>query len=176
MANPGLIPALIEISQTLDSATDDNESRSYRLRSTAAFVLGLLKEPRSTAQLVELLDDSHTDVRFNAATGLARHGDERAIPVLIQMLNPSDEKLMTEMDTSLPAPEQQKWLEWKRNLIVFNALRSIQKLAEQNVNFDADQLLEPIGQLIERGQVNELVRSEANQLIQQLPSQTVDAS
>jgi hypothetical protein len=38
-----------------------------------------------------MLDDPYASARYNAATGLARQGDVRTIPVLMEMLDPEND-------------------------------------------------------------------------------------
>lgn len=99
------------------------------IRLRAAFVLGVLPGKQATDRLVEMLDDPYSDVAYNAATGLARHGDPRAINTLAAML---------EVGETSPAitAEDAELREDKRWVIVVNALRAIGQLAEANPKAD----------------------------------------
>src|SRR5262249_26758471 len=68
------------------------------LRAESAFALGVLDDPQALARLDAMLDDTHPDARFNAATGLARHGKFAAMPVLLEMVNP-DQTLALKEET-----------------------------------------------------------------------------
>jgi HEAT repeat protein len=53
----------------------------------AAYVLGRLGLPAAVPRLKVLLEDSATDVRWNAAIALAELGDPAGLPVLRSMLD-----------------------------------------------------------------------------------------
>lgn len=73
-----------------DNATPDFKPRS-EIRVTAAFALGVVGGQRANDRLAIMLDDPYASARYNAATGLARQGDARAVPVLLEMLDPGNE-------------------------------------------------------------------------------------
>jgi HEAT repeat protein len=79
-----LLAASKERSDGPDSAARND------VRATAAFALGVLGSPAARERLAQLLDDAHPNTRYNAATGLARAGDSRAIPALLEMLDPNN--------------------------------------------------------------------------------------
>lgn len=60
------------------------------VRITSAYLLGLLKDPRSLDALYRALSDPLEDVRFEAGTALLRAGDDRAVPLLIHGLEHPD--------------------------------------------------------------------------------------
>jgi hypothetical protein len=70
------------------SDNPDERPKYDQLRSSAAFALGVLGGEESLQRLSELRDDGYANVRFNAALGLARHGDPRAVEGLVDMLDP----------------------------------------------------------------------------------------
>ncbi len=111
-----------ELMKTLLAASHDPES-VIRLR--AAYVLGIVGGPQAIDRLAQMLDDPYPDVAYNAATGLARHGDARSIDMLLAMLA---------IDESSPTvqAEQKDLREGKRWAIIVNALRAIGQLAEAN--------------------------------------------
>lgn len=57
------------------------------LRKSALHALGAFATDEARQTLAAGLDDAVEDVRWNAALGLARQKDERAAPVLLQMLD-----------------------------------------------------------------------------------------
>lgn len=63
------------------------------LRITAAYVLGLLKDPRSFDALYRATFDRVEDVRFEAGTALLRGGDDRAVPLMIAGLEHPDPRV-----------------------------------------------------------------------------------
>ena len=52
--------------------------------------MGVIGGGKAESTLETLLSDGHSDVRYNAATGLARHGNARAVDVLLEMLDPAE--------------------------------------------------------------------------------------
>ena len=110
------------LAATRGSAADDPASASHdALRATAAFALGVLDDPRAHARLVALQDDPYADVRFNAATGLARWGRVESVPVLLEMLDPDSESVVRGEAT----PRQRAW---RRQIVLRSALRSVELL------------------------------------------------
>jgi HEAT repeat protein len=57
------------------------------LRKAAVHALGRFTAPEAAAAVEAALQDSAVDVRWNAAVALARRGDARGVPVLLQMLD-----------------------------------------------------------------------------------------
>ncbi len=125
---PDLLPALRNAAL---ERTDSSEDESVRgdLRARAAFTLGVLGGDEALDVLDDVAGDGYPNARFNAAVGLARNGDERAIPVLVEMLDPENEDVTA-------GEEEETAIEWKRALVMVNALESIERLAE--INSDAD--------------------------------------
>ncbi len=105
-----LIPALVEASKS------DNE----RLRAEAAFALGMFDDAAANARLKAMLDDPNPDARFNAAGFLARQGDETALPIITEMLDP-DQKLALKN-------EKEEAHRGKRMVVNVNGLHALQKL------------------------------------------------
>jgi len=105
------------------SDNPDERPKYDQLRSSAAFALGVLGDEESLGRLSELLDDGYANVRFNAALGLARHGDPRAIDGLIDMLDP-DNPAVTRDETN----EGEKTR--KRIRVLKNAIRATARFWE----------------------------------------------
>jgi hypothetical protein len=105
-----------------------SKSDNANLRAESAFALGLFDDPQALARLEPMLDDSHPDARFNAATSLARHGQAAALPVLLEMLDP-DQTLSTHEER----PEDRSE---KRKMVNVNGLRAIAELARTNPTVD----------------------------------------
>ncbi|MBI2479800.1 MAG: hypothetical protein HYV60_14545 [Planctomycetia bacterium] len=78
--NEACMDALIAASRERTEVADEQQVRSD-LRSTAAFVLGVIGGDAALDRLVILLDDPYTNARYNAATGLCRHGDALEVPL-----------------------------------------------------------------------------------------------
>jgi hypothetical protein len=109
------------------------------LRSTAAFALGAANIDEATKRLERMLVDSYPDVRYNAATMLGTHGHAEAIEVLTEMLDQRQE-------AALEKEDEAKSRDYKRDLIVVNALRATKDLAQKNVTAD----LTPLAHAVER--------------------------
>ena len=129
-ANPQLMPVLLAASR------DDRPL----LRSTAAFALGATDLPEARERLRRMLADGSPDVRYNAATMLARHGDERAIGVLTEMLDQRQTQ-------ALAAEEDEEARQYKRDLILVNGLRAAKDLAEKNAQAELAPLAKAVEQL-----------------------------
>lgn len=93
------------------------------LRSSAAYTLGVLGGAPAVDRLRQLVDDGEDDVRYNAAIGLARLGDEGAWKTLEEMLALPD---------AVPVAGDQKGQaeRYRRALIVVNALKGVGALVD----------------------------------------------
>jgi hypothetical protein len=133
--HPELIPVLLE-----SAAEEDRQ-----LRERAVFALGVVGGQRAQARLELVLADPYAEVRYNAATGLARHGNARCIEVLREMLDPQQ-----------AAPG--------RAMVRKNALQAIGKLAMANSTADLGKLLEAVKRL-RRADVATEVKVKAAELL-----------
>ena len=84
--NTKLMDALFDASS---QSTDNPEFAKLfdQLRYTAAYTLGVVGGDKALDRLSGMQSDSVAAVRFNAATGLARAGDERCTRRLLEMLD-----------------------------------------------------------------------------------------
>jgi hypothetical protein len=130
--NEACMDALIAASRERTDLAAEQQVRAD-LRSTAAFVLGVIGGEAALDRLVILLDDPYTNARYNAATSLCRHGDARAIPVLLKMLDPENQESATD-------EEHESGREWKRLQVINTGIRSAAQLAENDSVDD----LEPV--------------------------------
>jgi len=127
-SNAELTQTLFRASRERSQNSDETESRA-ELRSTAAFVLGVLGGPESLDRLELLMDDAYPNTRYNAALGLSRHGDVRSRRVLLEMLDPGNLQ-------SAQAEEHEEGKASKRLLVIKNGIRGSKQLAEQNQDDD----------------------------------------
>ena len=111
--------------QVLLAASRDSDNQ---VRSAAAYALGVLGGDDLIARLHVLLDDPYADARFNAANGLARHGDPACVEVLCEMLNPDE--------TAGWKFEQEKAQDYKRAMIIVNALRAARQFVAHHPESD----------------------------------------
>ena len=136
--NEACMKALIAASRERTEVAAQEQARAD-LRSTAAFALGVIGGDAALDRLVILLDDPATNARYNAATGLCRHGDVRAIPVLLEMLDPENEE-------SGSSEEHESGRDWKRLQVINTGIRSAAELAEHNSADD----LEPVRSALQK--------------------------
>jgi len=133
------LDVLLECSRTSDESVVviEGKSSDYKphgeLRGTAAYALGVIGGPRALDRLAVMLDDPYPSARYNAATGLARQGDERAVSVLAEMLDPTndlvakDEKYESNRDT-------------RRIQVLENGMKAARQLAEKSPGAAIDPL------------------------------------
>jgi len=150
---PELLAAIVE------SSRDERPL----MRSTAAFALGAHAGPEATRRLVAMLNDSYPDVRYNAATMLAMQGDDRAAVTLVEMLDP------TEM-VAVKTEEQPASRDFKRQLILVNALRATKELAAKNPSADLSALGAAVEKLT-RTDSPTRIRTEANAVLIEIKHQ-----
>jgi hypothetical protein len=157
-AEPGLMPVLLKAAHER-AANEQDEPERGELRARAAFALGVLGTKPALDELELMLSDGFPNARYNAAIGLARHGDERGVKVLLQMLDPENQQVVAgEKDKSAAA--------WKRQLVITNALTAVEKLAEKNPQADLGALNKAIDRLV-TGPIDPLisgVRTSAKEL------------
>jgi len=130
----------------LKSLEDPEASIQWR----AAFALGWYDDPRATAAMVQsLTTGGHVNVRYNAATALARRGDVRCEQVLRQMLDL--ESIITTIEnpeeTDLEEDELRKLADMQRYTIAKNSLVATIMLAKANKTADLTELEQSIRDL-----------------------------
>ncbi len=119
----GFVDTVLECSQAV-APSQDTEGLYAELRSRAGFVLGVLGGDAARDRLVQLLDDSYPNARYNAATGLARQGDPRCARVLLAMLDPNNQE-------SVKGETIDSNREAKRLSVMVNGLRAAGQLLDQ---------------------------------------------
>ena len=77
IGDPAALPGLVELARADDAG----------VRKAAVHALGSFPDEAAAAALAAALSDPAEDVRWNAAVALARRGDARAAPVLLQMMD-----------------------------------------------------------------------------------------
>ena len=158
-----LLPAA-EAAAPLKSITDKlveaSHGESPQVQSTAAFALGVAGNDDALARLRAMLDSAHPDVRFNAATGLARWGDTACLAVLVEMLDPQEWAAAT-------ATEEIAARDFKQVQVVTNALRAARQLAAANAAADLSPLRAAAVALRDE-QLLPPVKVELEQMLQQL--------
>lgn len=128
-------------SQVLPTLLDASREEQAVLREGAAYALGVIGGEQATGRLTELLADGQPNVRFNAATGLARQGREECIEVLLEMLDVSDLEGVAEEEGS-------KAQDFKRALIAINGLRAARQLVVVRPELDRSELERGVKRLL----------------------------
>ncbi len=139
-----------------------------RTRSVAAVGLGVIGTPAMVDKLQFMLSEANPDVRYNAAARLAQRGDEAAVPVLIEMLDP--------LETAGVDVEKEKMMRpFKRALITINALRASAQLADKNPDADLSTLQSAIEKLL-AGKISQETRVEATAALQHFEKRTATSA
>jgi hypothetical protein len=135
-----LVQTLIATAQESGRDAADKTPRE-ELRASVAFALGVLGSEPALAQLQRMLDDPSTNVRYNAATGLARHGHAAALPVLLEMLDPGNPQAVAGEVSAAGRT-------WKREAVLTNAIRAAQQWAQRNPQADHEPLVAAVETLV----------------------------
>jgi hypothetical protein len=136
--NDELRASIIKASKVEDDFSDLKVPRA-QLRIAAAYAMGVIGGEEFIDRLYEMLVDPFPNVSFNAATGLARHGDARAVPMLVEMLDPENKRSVE--------GEREADRDWKRVSVMVNAIRAAKIYANVRPNADLDSLETAIGRL-----------------------------
>lgn len=115
---PELLPTLIEATKSSHDS----------LRAEAAFALCQVDDPAAIERLNVLLDDPYPNARFNAAGCLARRGDEAALPVILEMLDPEQKLAIKD--------EAEAAYDVKRMLVNVNGLKNLVELNKAKPGLD----------------------------------------
>jgi HEAT repeat protein len=149
-----LLAVLRKASQERSPSGDDPENAYAELRSNAAFALGILGGADALDRLALVMSDNYPNARYNAATGLARHGDERAIAGLLEMLDPKNQAAVAKEES-----ETEK--SWKRSLVHKNGMSGVELLHEANPDADLSKLKAALEKLSNADGVQSLVSQRA---------------
>ena len=91
-----------------------------------------------------MCEDAVTNVRYNAATGMARHGDARSMEILIEMVD-------RDQSQAVDGEREESAREWKRNSVILNGLRASEQLARANQTADLEKLQMAVQSLLKTG-------------------------
>jgi HEAT repeat protein len=155
-AEPGLMAALERAATDRTSGDEKTEIERGELRARAAFALGVIGGDDALKRLEYLTGDAYPNARFNAATGLARHGDERATKVLLQMLDPNNPAVVAG-ETGENEKSLEQAIAWKRAVVLINGLEATVQLAERNSDADLTELAKAV-QKLETAELDPLIR------------------
>ena len=87
-----------------------------------------------------MLQDAFPNARYNAAIGLCRHGDTRAVPVLLAMLDAQNSQVV---EGEVSDSERVR----KRSLVMMNAIRAAGRLAARKPASDLSDLHDRLAQI-----------------------------
>jgi HEAT repeat protein len=134
-----ILEALQEIARE-PIATSDRDRQRGELRSASAYALGILGGPEACDRLALLLSDVNPNTRYNAAIGLARHGDPRCVDVLREILDPENTEPIRDEPTATGR-------QWKQRLILENGIRAVLEFASQNPDAPVASLITALAEL-----------------------------
>ncbi len=137
-ANEQLLAALLDASR--DYAEQGSDSERAKIRSAAAYTLGVVGGQNARDRLGEMLQDAFPNARYNAAIGLCRHGDTRAVPVLLAMLDAQNSQVV---EGEVSDSERVR----KRSLVMMNAIRAAGRLAARKPASDLSDLHDRLVQI-----------------------------
>jgi hypothetical protein len=160
--NAELMQVLLESSRERGSGAYGAEEYD-KLRSAAAYALGMVGGEESLGRLAQMLDDADANVRYNAALGLCRHGDARALPVLEEMLDPNSTAGLDDPDAQGNQEILASGQKWKRVQVLTNAIRGARMLVAANPQADYRDLATWLTK-IESADVIEKVKLDAKDL------------
>ena len=138
LAHPKLVESLVELASDQDDL----------IRSQVAYALGVIAlqegaDERLLFELEKLVDDLYADARFNAALGLARRGNLRAVDALTEMFDPQaiEISIANEKTAALQA--------FKRNTILKNALEATGMLLAKNPQIALPEVTQALRRFVE---------------------------
>lgn len=117
------------------------------VRAVAAYTLGIVGGEEASERLAMMLHDLYPNARYNAATGLARQGDARCIPILREMLQP-DNKFAAQDERG------EKDKDNKRSTVIRNGIQATVLLAQKNPQADVAPLKAALETLVKSDLAN----------------------
>jgi HEAT repeat protein len=128
------------------ATTRDGQPTTYRphaeIRAVAAFALGVIGGDEALARLKIMLANAYPNARYNAATGLARHGDAACVPVLKEMLDPDNAQAASDENNDRDKDR-------KRATVLMNGVKATLTYAEANPQADKAELKAALKSLAE---------------------------
>lgn len=127
------------------STTRDGRPTTFRpqseIRAVAAYALGVIGGDEALARLkIMLRADAYPSARYNAATGLARHGDPACVIGLQEMLDPDNERAASDENNDRDKDR-------KRATVLMNGIRAALVYADANPSADLTELKAALQQL-----------------------------
>jgi hypothetical protein len=140
------------------------------IRERAAYTLGVIGGEQATSRLVEMLGDLYANVRFNAATGLARHGNAQGLDVLREMIDPTESvPVDLNLDTggitgNISEADMAKLRSEMEGMIRFAGLSAVEQLARANPEANLDTVATAIDKLLGDPATHPHVKSKAQEV------------
>lgn len=150
------------LEETLLEASRDED---YHIRLPGTVALGALGTPAAQERLAQMLYDERPEVGYNAALHLARHGDARSVPKLVEMLDPQEDIAVRN--------EEEEFRAFKRQTIFLNALRAARKLASSNDSADLTPLISAV-QGLREADIEGLVPPGIDQQVKTAAEETLE--
>lgn len=151
-----VIEVLVQACRPSGGAGKDR--RGTDVASAATFALGVIGGPQATEHLLRLIGDTRLDVRYNAATGLARYGRAEAIPVVLEMLDADNRSsLQFEKNDSAKA--------LKQSMVIGNGIEAAVRLLPSASPAERRDLINSLRALGDSSTVPARVRIDARQAL-----------
>ncbi len=142
----------------LRDACRDTGPTDTDIPSAATFALGVIGGDQATSLLEELAADPRLDVRFNAATGLARQGHRLALPGVLEMLNPAHPDIGAAERTESARLR-------KRELVLRSGIQACAPLLQHGPATARPPLLEALERLRDSDTCSARVRMDAKEML-----------
>ena len=126
------------------------------IRSTAAYLLGLLEDPTSRDRLKGMLDDGDQGVKLNAAIALVRHNDRSGVAQLTEVLSTANEPFEGRYSDQLA-----QFLAVKNSLTAMGQLKDL--LTDQEKG-DLKKVIQPIADSFREAGIRVLAQSTLQSL------------
>ena len=141
-------PKNVEHPELLETFNSLARDEGDLIRSQTAFALGVFAQspgvdPLLMGELELLVDDLYSDARYNAALGLARQGNLKALAAVTEMFDAEALTMSTKKETT-PALQA-----FKRDTLLKNALDAARLLIEKNPGADLAKLQDTVKQFAE---------------------------
>jgi hypothetical protein len=142
--NPQVMRLLLAASREPDGTgpppvtTRDGQATTFRpqseIRAVAAYALGVIGGEEALARLkIMLRADAYPNARYNAATGLARHGDPACLIGLKEMLDPDNQRAASDESNDRDKDR-------KRATVLMNGIRAALIYADASPAADLTEL------------------------------------
>jgi hypothetical protein len=159
------------VSLVLAASREVGPAQQRAIRERAAYALGVFGGEQATGRLVEMLSDLYGNVRFNAATGLARQGNAKGMDVLREMIDPTESVAadlqaeegivlgnVSDADKAALRAEMEA-------MIRFSGLSAAEQLANKaNASADLSKIVGAIDSLLAQSELHPRVRAKAEEV------------